>query len=243
MEMAMASTENCNWLYDYTIMDDILVPGGEFPVAATGFIWPPQLDQLNASTNGSVEVDLSSSGDSDNNKVVGSRKRQRSESSGGASCSNYKACREKLRRDRLNERFLELVAVMELGRLPKTDKAAILSDAVRIMTQLRSESRQMKQTIDDLQDKIKELKDEKNELRVERQRLREEKERLEQQVRIVAMSSHHHQTSTFLPPAISRASAVQGQNAGATNNNLLSFISYPSGSGSLTMWEPSNYTT
>ncbi|KAM6582910.1 hypothetical protein CsatB_009912 [Cannabis sativa] len=60
----------------------------------------------------SVEVD-SSSGDSDNNKVVGSRKRQRSESSGGASCSNYKACREKLRRDRLNERFLKLVAVIE----------------------------------------------------------------------------------------------------------------------------------
>uniref|UniRef100_A0A803P346 THO complex subunit 1 n=1 Tax=Cannabis sativa TaxID=3483 RepID=A0A803P346_CANSA len=59
-----------------------------------------------------VEVD-SSSGDSDNNKVVGSRKRQRSESSGGASCSNYKACREKLRRDRLNERFLKLVAVIE----------------------------------------------------------------------------------------------------------------------------------
>lgn len=47
---------------------------------------------------------------------------------------------------------------MEPGRLPKTDKAAILSDAVRILTQLRSESRQLKETIDDMQEKIKELK-------------------------------------------------------------------------------------
>ena len=51
-----------------------------------------------------------------------------------------------------------MVAVMEPGRLPKTDKAAILSDAVRILTQLRSESRQLKETIDDMQEKIKELK-------------------------------------------------------------------------------------
>lgn len=55
-------------------------------------------------------------------------------------------------------RFLELVAVMEPGRLPKTDKAAILSDAARILTQLRSESRHLKETIDDLHEKIKELK-------------------------------------------------------------------------------------
>ena len=55
-------------------------------------------------------------------------------------------------------RFLELVAVMEPGRLPKTDKAAILSDAARILTQLRGESSQLKETIHDLQAKVKELK-------------------------------------------------------------------------------------
>lgn len=48
--------------------------------------------------------------------------------------------------------------MMEPGRLPKTDKAAILSDAARILTQLRKESRLLKETIDDLQEKIKELK-------------------------------------------------------------------------------------
>lgn len=55
-------------------------------------------------------------------------------------------------------RFLELVSVLDLGRLTKTDKGAILSDAVRILTQLRSESCRIKESIDDLQAKIKELK-------------------------------------------------------------------------------------
>ncbi|PON48526.1 Basic helix-loop-helix transcription factor [Parasponia andersonii] len=245
--MNVASSENTNWLYDYGLMEDVGVPGGEFPVTGTGFIWP--LQPLNASPDASVcshgdsdslkevgsmkrvEVDCSS-GDSDNVKEVGSRKRQRSESS-GASCS--KACREKLRRDRLNDRFLELVAAMEPGRLPKTDKAAILSDAVRILTQLRSESRLLKETIDDLQERIKELKAEKNELRDERQRLKEDKDRLEQQVR-AAMTS---QTS-FLPhsPAIPTAAlAAQGQLA---RNKLMPFSSYPSG---VTMWQLMPHTT
>lgn len=47
--MDIASSENSNWLYDYGLMEDIGVPGGEFPVAATGFIWPQQ--PLNASPN------------------------------------------------------------------------------------------------------------------------------------------------------------------------------------------------
>lgn len=55
-------------------------------------------------------------------------------------------------------RFLELVSVLDLGRLTKTDKGAVLSDAVRILTQLRSESCRIKESIDDLQAKIKELK-------------------------------------------------------------------------------------
>ncbi|EXC23154.1 hypothetical protein L484_018285 [Morus notabilis] len=288
--MDMASSENSNWLFDYALMEDIAVLGGEFPGAPTAFIWPPQ--PLSTSPNArwgevifthsiglgtvvgalafapgvqgsnpgndltfsrachstgaslalGVEVECSysdslkevksrkrvevdcPSGDSDSIKEVGSRKRPRSDQSSGASCS--KACREKLRRDRLNERFLELVAVMEPGRLPKTDKAAILSDAARILTQLRSESRHLKETIDDLHEKIKELKAEKNELREERQRLREDKERLEQQVKAMAA-----QTS-FLPhsPAISSALTVQGQ----STNKLMPFISYP---GGVTMWQ------
>lgn len=108
--------------------------------------------------------------------------------------SNSKACREKQRRDRLNDkcvlfsdnllihlsfflfshsyssfavthngsamlsRFLELGALMDPGRPPKTDKAAILVDAVRMVTQLRTETQKLKDSNLSLQEKIKELK-------------------------------------------------------------------------------------
>lgn len=39
--MDMGSSENSNWLFDFGLMEDIVVPGGEFPGAATGFCWPP----------------------------------------------------------------------------------------------------------------------------------------------------------------------------------------------------------
>lgn len=55
-------------------------------------------------------------------------------------------------------RFMELGAILDPGRPPKTDKAAILIDAVRMVTQLRTESQKLKDTNSDLQDKIKELK-------------------------------------------------------------------------------------
>ncbi|KAF5185563.1 transcription factor ILR3-like, partial [Thalictrum thalictroides] len=170
----------------------------------------------------SVEID-SSFGDADGLKETGSKKRARSDACGA---SGSKACREKMRRDRLNERFLELGSILEPGRPPKMDKAAILSDAVRMVTQLRSESQKLKDSNEDLQEKIKELKSEKNELRDEKQRLKAEKEKLEQQVK--AMSSQ----PSFLPhpSAIPAAYAAHGQ---APGNKLMPCFSYPG----VAMWQ------
>lgn len=47
---------------------------------------------------------------------------------------------------------------MEPGRPPKTDKVAILSDAVRAVVQLRNEAERLKEMNDELQGKVKELK-------------------------------------------------------------------------------------
>ncbi|KAH9793015.1 transcription factor ILR3 [Citrus sinensis] len=147
--MEIASSDNSDWLIDYSIVDDIPIAGN--------FDWPSQAaPAVNASSAASVTIDCSF-GDSDGPKEVeaGSRKRLRSES---CCVSGSKACREKLRRDRLNERFLELGSMLEPGRPPKTDKATILSDAVRMMEQLRTEAQKLKQSNEDLQEKIKELK-------------------------------------------------------------------------------------
>ena len=55
-------------------------------------------------------------------------------------------------------RFVELGSILEPGRPPKTDKAAILTDAVRMVTQLRGEAQKLKDSNMSLQEKIKELK-------------------------------------------------------------------------------------
>ncbi|KAG8502084.1 hypothetical protein CXB51_000276 [Gossypium anomalum] len=124
------------------------------------------------------------------------------------------------------KRFLELGAVLEPERPMKADKVAILSDAVRMVRQLRSEAQRLKESNEELQAKIKELKAEKNELRDEKQRLKADKEQLEQQVK--AMSAQ----PGFLtqPPSISAALAAQTQAAG---NKLMPVIGFPS----LAMWQ------
>ncbi|KAL9453594.1 hypothetical protein AB3S75_009242 [Citrus x aurantiifolia] len=214
--MEIASSDNSDWLIDYSIVDDIPIAGN--------FDWPSQAaPAVNASSAASVTIDCSF-GDSDGPKEVEAafRKRLRSES---CCVSGSKACREKLRRDRLNERFLELGSMLEPGRPPKTDKATILSDAVRMMEQLRTEAQKLKQSNEDLQEKIKELKAEKNELRDEKQRLKADKEKLEQQVKASAPSG-------FLPhpSSMSAAFAAQSQVAG---NKLVPFIGYPG----VAMWQ------
>ncbi|XP_043707278.1 transcription factor ILR3-like [Telopea speciosissima] len=216
----MISPENNNWLYDYGVIDDVPASDGEFQVSATGFHWPPS-QGLNLSSTVSVEID-GFLGDSDALKEMGSRKRVRSES---CCASGSKACREKMRRDRLNDRFLDLGSILEPGRPPKLDKAAILSDAVRMVIQLRNEAQKLKESNESLQEKIKELKAEKNELRDEKQRLKAEKEKLEQKVK--AMNAQ----PGFLPHPSPIPAAFAAQ--GPTVNKLMPFVSYPG----VAMWQ------
>nr|WIE96185.1 basic helix-loop-helix transcription factor [Loropetalum chinense var. rubrum] len=216
----MVSPENTNWLFEYGLIDDIPVPDGNFPAPVSGFNW--SLQALNGSSNVSAEID-GSFGDSDGLKETGSKKRVRS---GSCGASSSKACREKLRRDRLNDKFLELGSILEPGRPPKTDKAAILVDAVRMVTQLRGEAQKLKDSNSNLQEKIKELKAEKNELRDEKQRLKAEKEKLEQQLKTM------NTQPGFLPPPPTMPAAFAAQ-AQAGGNKLVPFISYPG----VAMWQ------
>ncbi|XP_057506484.1 transcription factor ILR3-like [Actinidia eriantha] len=223
--MEIDSTETSTWLFDYGLMEDIAaVPGGDFTAAPPGpacFGWPSQ--GFNSCSNASVEIDCSF-GDSESLEETGSRKRLRSEA---CSASGSKACREKLRRDKLNERFLELGAVLEPGRPPKTDKGAILNDAVRVVTQLRSEAQKLKDSNEELQEKIKELKAEKNELRDEKQRLKADKEKLEQQVK--SMSAQ----PGYMPHPSAVSAAAFGDQGQAAGNKLMPFIGYPG----VAMWQ------
>ncbi|URD81844.1 hypothetical protein MUK42_18643 [Musa troglodytarum] len=145
------------------------------------------------------------------------------------SCSRpaSKACREKMRRERLNDRFVELSSLLDPVNPPKTDKAAILSDAARLVTQLRNEAQKLKDSNESLQEKIKELKAEKNELREEKQKLKAEKESLEQQVKLL------NARPSFVPqpPLVPSLFPAQGQAAG--HKLMVPVVSYPS----FPMWQ------
>ncbi|KAK1396207.1 BHLH domain-containing protein [Heracleum sosnowskyi] len=79
-------------------------------------------------------------------------------------------------------RFLKLSSILEPGRPPKTNKAAILNDVVRMLTQLRSEANTLKESNEEVQEKIGDLKAGKHKLRDEKQKIKADKEKLEQQV-------------------------------------------------------------
>lgn len=209
----MSSPEGNNWVFDCPLIDD-------FSASSAGFLWaPPQINAQGAATQG-VEINASSE-DLNQSKETSSNKRSRTES---CSQPSSKACREKLRRDRLNERFLELGCVLEPGKTPKMDKSAIINDAIRMVTELRGESKKLKESNESFQDKIKELKAEKNELRDEKQRLKAEKEALEQQVKLLSATRPH--MPVIPAPAFSAQGAVAAGGAGA-HKLMMPIIGYP----------------
>ncbi|KAF5760580.1 putative transcription factor bHLH family [Helianthus annuus] len=178
--------DNSSSFFDFSLIDQIPLPGGQLPSLDSDFLWSS--DPFTGSTNISTEYL-----DSSCCKELGSRKRVNP-----ASCSSTdtKACREKKRRDKMNERFQELNEILDPGRPPKTDKTVILGDAIRRVIQLREEAVKLKESTQDLQAKINELKVEKTELRDEKQKLKAEKERLEQQIKAFTRPPA---TSAFFP--------------------------------------------
>ncbi|CAK9134599.1 unnamed protein product [Ilex paraguariensis] len=197
---------NNSWdLIDYSsFIDD---------VASTDLYW----------TNQSANVELDASltrGTSQENECAEKeypRKRGRSDH---CSRQGTKACRERQRRERLNDRFTELCSVLEPGRPAKTDKLAILGDAIRVLNQLRTESQEYKEKNEKLLEEIKTLKADKNELREEKLIMKVDKERLEQQLKAMAV-----------PPAGFMPAHPAAYQSGA--NKMPVFPSY----GFIPMWQ------
>nr|QFU95348.1 basic helix-loop-helix DNA-binding superfamily protein 104 [Eriobotrya japonica] len=167
----------------------------------TDFLWPNDTPSFGDFEFSAVDVPAAAaSSASQSQEKECPRKRGRTDACSGG--SGAKACREKLRRERLNDRFVELSGVLEPGRPPKTDKAAILDDAIRVLNQLRAEAQELTETNQKLLEEVKSLKAEKNEFREEKLVLKADKKRLEQQLKGMAISP-----SGFVPthPAVSAA--------------------------------------
>ncbi|KAL5201994.1 hypothetical protein ABZP36_012946 [Zizania latifolia] len=175
--MSCGGAGQSGWLIDYGLVDE--------EIQGSDFIY--MVDDPAAVSSVILGFDVprkdDGAGGQDN---AASKKRSRPESSAPP---GTKACREKLRRDKLNERFNELSAVLEPGKPPKADKVAILRDAASLLSQLRAEAQKLKSSNESLQDSIKNLKAEKSELRDEKTRLKAERERLEHMLKGVGSAA------------------------------------------------------
>ncbi|EPS66403.1 hypothetical protein M569_08377, partial [Genlisea aurea] len=91
-----------------------------------------------------------------------------------------KADREKLRRGRLNEQFMELGKALDPDR-PKNDKASILIDTIQMIKELTSQVDKLKSEYASLTEESRELIHEKNDLREEKASLKSDVENLNSQ--------------------------------------------------------------
>nr|WAK86086.1 transcription factor bHLH40 [Nothapodytes nimmoniana] len=91
-----------------------------------------------------------------------------------------KADREKLRRDRLNEQFMELGNTLDPER-PKNDKASILSDTIQWLKDLTAQVSRLKADHAALTEESRELTQEKNDLKEEKASLKSDIENLNAQ--------------------------------------------------------------
>ncbi|WJX17202.1 hypothetical protein P8452_07141 [Trifolium repens] len=178
----------------------------------SNFIDPsPPTDFLWSNPSVSTEIDIPSGAVACQEENT--RKRGRAES-----CykSGTKACREKLRREKLNERFCDLSSVLEPGRPVRTDKPAILDDAIRVLNQLKTEAQELKETNEKLLEEIKCLKAEKNELREEKLVLKADKEKIEKQLKTMPPPIS---PAGFMPPHPMAAAYQAGVNKMAVYPN------------------------
>ncbi|KFK30238.1 hypothetical protein AALP_AA7G235400 [Arabis alpina] len=102
-----------------------------------------------------------------------------------------KADREKIRRDKLNEQFLELGNALDPNR-PKSDKTSILNDTIQILKDLMSQ-------VDRLKAEYVTLSKESYELMQEKRELREEKVTLKSDIEILNGQYQDRVRKTMVP--------------------------------------------
>ncbi|KAK4258515.1 hypothetical protein QN277_004957 [Acacia crassicarpa] len=167
-----------------------------------------------------------------------------------AARKTQKADREKLRRDRLNEQFVELGSILDPDR-PKNDKATILADTIQLLKDLSSQVSELKEEYAVLTEESQELTQEKNDLREEKASLKSDIESLNNQYQqrlrtmlpwtamdhSVMMAPHSYPYPVPVPvavppgpismhPAMQPYSFFANQNPGVIPNPCSTFVPY-----------------
>lgn len=102
----------------------------------------------------------------------------------GVDAKHKKSRREKLRRDALNDRFMDLSALLdpESGKPLKTDKASIVTDAARVIKTLREELARLSASLENMTKTNEEMTKERESLVADKAALVQDKAKLEHQL-------------------------------------------------------------
>mmetsp|Transcript_28949 Transcript_28949/g.46421 ORF Transcript_28949/g.46421 Transcript_28949/m.46421 type:complete len:270 (+) Transcript_28949:258-1067(+) len=95
---------------------------------------------------------------------------------------NKKSKREKLRREALNDRFMDLSESLDPSKPPKTDKATIVTEAAQVITHLRKELTSLSAVLETVQKSNDTLEKEKTGLFADKAALLQDKHKLENQL-------------------------------------------------------------
>ncbi|KAK9672861.1 hypothetical protein RND81_12G130000 [Saponaria officinalis] len=181
---------DCSFMNDVTSSNFSLVhsSSAEIDFSQVGSVLQEQESQkLCPKQSYSIDIDFSQAGSAAEEPEFERGPLRKRGRTNACSKPKTKACRERERREKLNESFIGLSSILEPGRAAKTDKLAILNDAIRVVTQLRTEAEEYKEEQRKLQEEIECLKAEKNELREEKLALKSEKVKMEQQLKAMPM--------------------------------------------------------
>lgn len=146
-----------------------------------------------------------------------------------------KAFRERIRREKMNQKFSELSSFLHPGTPMKSDRSAILRDAVSALKQLREQTQELKQKKTILEADINTLKMEKNELREEKLVLKSNRDKAEQQLKAMTLTSPPPTTPGVVP--VQTGAAAAGATAVYAPPRYDKLMAVPNYGGGFPMWQ------
>lgn len=118
-----------------------------------------------------------------------------------------KSKREKLRRDALNDKFMELSSVLEPGSVPKTDKAKVVVAATALIKKLRDHHNRLTEMI------VKMQAEKTRQQEMNAQLVQEKTQLLHEKLRIEAQLQAYLTTMPFASPLGGVATGTAGKTA------------------------------
>eukprot|EP00201_Polytomella_parva_P002234 CAMPEP_0175081738 /NCGR_PEP_ID=MMETSP0052_2-20121109/26331_1 /TAXON_ID=51329 ORGANISM="Polytomella parva, Strain SAG 63-3" /NCGR_SAMPLE_ID=MMETSP0052_2 /ASSEMBLY_ACC=CAM_ASM_000194 /LENGTH=612 /DNA_ID=CAMNT_0016352785 /DNA_START=186 /DNA_END=2024 /DNA_ORIENTATION=- len=154
------------------------------------------------------EISHSTESDDEDKLDEKSNKKIKTEANVAAS---RKACREKARREKLNERFHTLSKLIDPAGEPKSDKTTILGDAIKFVQQVTVENHQLKQLNKFLEERVASYERERGQMLYQRSLTGG----------FLPASSHSQQLS-LLPPRYQTDLVISGSSSSHLNSSNVS---------------------